>query len=84
MKNNNMSMKTESTMTATFADKAEAVQFVTKALTGAKVIRVWFSDHFWNPAGAERYEVQVVTSDQLPQTDGLAPYSEPLEDSGLA
>ena len=51
-------------MTATFADKAEAVQFVTKALTGAKVIRVWFSDHFWNPAGTERYEVQVVTSDQ--------------------
>ena len=52
-------------MTATFADKAEAVQYVTKALTGAKVIRVWFSDHYWNAATfADRYEVQVVTSDQ--------------------
>ena len=58
-------MKTESTMTATFADKAEAVQFVTKALTGPKVIRVWFSDHYWNTAGIERYEVIVVTSDKV-------------------
>ena len=61
-----MTIKTESTMTATFADKAEAVQYVTKALIGAKVIRVWFSDHFWDVA--ERYEVIVVTSDL--QQDG--------------
>ena len=64
MEEHTLNMKTETTMTATFADKAEAVQFVAKALEGAKVIRVWFSDHFWNPADAERYEVQVVTSDQ--------------------
>ena len=57
-------MKTETTTTATFSDKGEAIAFATKALLKGDSIRVWFSDHYWNEA--DRYEVIVVTIDSKP------------------
>lgn len=57
-----MKIETTTETKATFRTRQDAIEFAQDALDKNSNYRVWFSCHYWEPEGSERYEVTVASN----------------------